>query len=318
MTHRTPDRSVGQRISARSLRDMEELDQRGRLGDVPRPSYLAVASFVAMLALGLGMFTIGATDLPPSILPLAVVGMLGISVAVWAALATAQFRSLVQLDDARKQLLKVYEDLDQERALFTTQRHDANAVIAGMGAAFYALDPQGTSPEVVRALNSQLVHLRGVLSAQAPDIQSYSSSSLLNPLEGFVQLHGGKVEIDLPENIILAGSQPQTSRILQNLLDNAFKYGPRRGTHVGWELDGQEFIRIFVIDRGPGVELAVSEFIFDEGARSNSSSEGLGLGLAISRRLAESQGGALWYEPAEGGGSRFVLKLRRSMSGAPT
>lgn len=317
MTHRTPDLSLGRRILARSLRDMEELDQRGRLGEAPRPGNFAVVSFVAMVALGFGMFVVGATNLPSSILPMAVFGMLGVSVSVWAALATAQFRSFEQLDDARQQLLKVYENLDQERALFTTQRHDANAVIAGMGAAFYALDPGGSSPEVMKALNSQLVHLRGILSAQAPDVQSYNSSTLLNPLESFAQLRGGNVVIDLPENVILSGSQPQTSRILQNLLDNAFKYGVRRGTRVEWESDGREFVRIFVIDRGPGVELAVSEFIFDEGARSTSSGDGLGLGLAISRRLAESQGGALWYEPAEGGGSKFVLKLRRAMSGAP-
>lgn len=317
MTHRPPDLSLGRRILARSLRDMEELDQRGRLGQAPRAGNLAVISFVAMVALGFGMFLIGSTDLPSAILPLAVVGLLGVSVAVWAALATAQFRSLEELDDAREQLLKVYDNLDQERALFSTQRHDANAVIAGMGAAFYALDPEGSSPEVMKALNSQLVHLRGILSASAPDVQSYNSSSLLSPLEGFAELQGGTVEIVLPENILLAGSQPQTSRILQNLLDNAFKYGLRRGVRVGWEPQGSDFIRIFVIDKGPGVELDMSEFIFDEGARSSSAGDGLGLGLAISRRLAESQGGALWYEPAEGGGSKFVLKLRRSMSGAP-
>jgi two-component system osmolarity sensor histidine kinase EnvZ len=318
VSHKEPERSLSHRIRSRSVRDIEELDRRGRLGDGPRPLNLATVAFVAMVTLGFGMFYIGRSSLPSFVLTAAVIGMLGISAAVWAGMSAGQYQSLLQLDDARRQLLAIYSDLDQERDLFRRQRHDANAVIAGMGAAFYALDPKGSSPEVVQALNSQLVHLRGILSTQSPDLDSYNSSRLVGPLEGFIALKGASVELDLPDDLMLAGSQSQTSRILQNLLDNAFKYGKGRGTSVSWETDGSEFVFIHVVDRGPGVDLAISEVVFDEGVRSASTHDGLGLGLAISRRLAEAQGGALWYEPRDNGGSKFVLKLRISASGAPT
>ena len=318
MSHKAPERRLSHRIRSRSVRDIEELDRRGRLGDGPGPLNLATVAFAAMVVLGFGMFYVGRSNLPSFVLTAAVVGMLGISAAVWAGMSASQYQSLLQLDDARRQLLAIYAELDQERDLFRTQRHDANAVIAGMGAAFYALDPQGSSPEVVQALNSQLVHLRGILSAQAPDLDSYNSSRLIGPLEGFIALKGAAVDVDLPEDLMLAGSQSQTSRILQNLLDNAFKYGQGSGTKVSWETHGGEFVFIHVVDRGPGVDLTISDVIFDEGARSPSNHDGLGLGLAISRRLAEAQGGALWYEPRDNGGSKFVLKLRISASGAPT
>jgi hypothetical protein len=214
LSHKTPERRLGHRIRSRSVSDIEELDRRGRLGDGPRPLNLATVAFAAMLALGFGMFYIGRSNLPSFIPAAAVIGMLGISTAVWAGMSASQYQSLLQLDDAREQLLSIYGELDQERNLFRRQRHAANAVIAGMGAAFYALDPQGSSPEVVQALNSQLVYLRGILSVQAPDLDSYNSSRLLGPLEGFIALKGATVDVELPDDMMLAGSQSQTSRIL--------------------------------------------------------------------------------------------------------
>jgi two-component system sensor histidine kinase KdpD len=75
-------------------------------------------------------------------------------------------------------------------------------------------------------------------------------------------------------------------------------------------IDGTVEIR--VEDRGPGIEPAEVERVFQPFYRRPGSQPdvgGAGLGLSIARRLAEAQGGTLRYEERPGGGSAFVLHL---------
>jgi signal transduction histidine kinase len=67
-----------------------------------------------------------------------------------------------------------------------------------------------------------------------------------------------------------------------------------------------------VADRGPGIDPAERERIFEPFFRSKDAMPDrgrAGLGLSIGRHLATAQGGTLTYLPREGGGSRFVLRL---------
>jgi two-component system sensor histidine kinase KdpD len=67
-----------------------------------------------------------------------------------------------------------------------------------------------------------------------------------------------------------------------------------------------------VADRGPGVPEDERERIFHPFYRHPGAAPdagGAGLGLSISRRLAEAQGGTLTVEPREGGGSVFVFTV---------
>jgi two-component system sensor histidine kinase KdpD len=71
-------------------------------------------------------------------------------------------------------------------------------------------------------------------------------------------------------------------------------------------------VRIAVADRGLGVPSGEEERIFEpfyRGVRMADGGTGEGLGLSIARRMAEAQGGTVRYEPREGGGSVFVLRL---------
>jgi signal transduction histidine kinase len=107
-------------------------------------------------------------------------------------------------------------------------------------------------------------------------------------------------------------------QILTNLIANAIKFG-----HCGGRIeirtrrqpDGGEgappFVEIEVADDGPGVPLADRERIFEPyvQAADESRGGGLGLGLAICKRLVEAHGGEIRLDEREGGGSRFRFTL---------
>jgi K+-sensing histidine kinase KdpD len=101
-------------------------------------------------------------------------------------------------------------------------------------------------------------------------------------------------------------------RILVNLIENAAKYSPP-GTPIDLAMGTEgEMLSISVGDRGRGVPPAERERIFEAFYRPPGASPdagGAGLGLAIARRLAEAQGGALTYADRPGGGSVFTLRL---------
>lgn len=106
-------------------------------------------------------------------------------------------------------------------------------------------------------------------------------------------------------------------QILFNLVDNACKYAAAsEPAEIRFEVGADPGSgRIRVRDRGPGVapERVGRLFRpFNKTAHEAAvSAPGIGLGLALSRRLARSIGGDLGFEPAEGGGAVFELRLPR-------
>jgi two-component system sensor histidine kinase MprB len=112
------------------------------------------------------------------------------------------------------------------------------------------------------------------------------------------------------EPVIVAGVPATIERAVGNLLDNAAKWSPT-GAEVEVELrDG----RLTVRDHGPGIADEDLPYVFDRfyRARAARGMPGSGLGLAIVRQVAESHGGDVVAERAEGGGTRMVLTLGES------
>jgi signal transduction histidine kinase len=99
--------------------------------------------------------------------------------------------------------------------------------------------------------------------------------------------------------------------VFGNLLANAEKYSPpSEPIKVQVHADGRSIV-VSVRDRGPGVAPEEAERIFDPFYRSESSSgvKGMGIGLAVCKRLLEAYGGRVWLAQREGGGSDFSFNL---------
>jgi signal transduction histidine kinase len=99
-------------------------------------------------------------------------------------------------------------------------------------------------------------------------------------------------------------------QILVNLLSNAIRHSPERASitvEVAAEANG---VRFSVIDHGPGVPPELRDRIFEPFERFDpQSGHGTGLGLPVSRRLAEALGGSLHVKETSGGGATFILKI---------
>lgn len=99
-------------------------------------------------------------------------------------------------------------------------------------------------------------------------------------------------------------------QILVNLLSNAVRFSPD-GEAVEVEVEaGSGEVRFHVVDRGPGIPEGLQDRIFEPFERFDpQSGAGTGLGLPVSRRLAELLGGRLTLQSVGGRGSRFTLSL---------
>jgi len=99
---------------------------------------------------------------------------------------------------------------------------------------------------------------------------------------------------------------------ISNLVRNAGLYAATNGeteVDLAAEQDGKEW-RISVADRGPGLDPKEAERLFRPFERGRAQeTAGTGLGLAIVATAAEAHGGRAWYEPRDGGGSRFCFSI---------
>ncbi|HEY7768105.1 PAS domain-containing sensor histidine kinase [Longimicrobium sp.] len=171
--------------------------------------------------------------------------------------------------------------------------------------------------------------------------------TLINDILSFAQLEAGRIEFDVRplsameliasvESLVapqaaargvsyaaepcdpalcLRGDAERMRQILLNLVGNAIKFTPAGGRVVlSCDADGR-WVHLRVRDTGVGIAPEEQERIFDPfqqvGRRLSSPTEGVGLGLAISRDLARAMEGELSVDSTPGEGSTFTVRLPR-------
>jgi signal transduction histidine kinase len=123
----------------------------------------------------------------------------------------------------------------------------------------------------------------------------------------------------------------KVQQVAANLLDNALKHTPARGTvtlraapHF-WErrvaevspiqerrrfrLPRPNSVEVAVADSGPGIAAEYHQEIFEDFVRVDRNTTGMGLGLAIAKRLIQAHRGKIWVESEAMTGSRFTFLL---------
>lgn len=114
------------------------------------------------------------------------------------------------------------------------------------------------------------------------------------------------------ERMAVDGQQVYMEQVIRNLLSNAEKYSPT-DEPIDLEVgrDGNELV-VFVRDRGRGFVEGEAEKVFEPFYRSPQARQrasGVGIGLAVCKRLIEAQGGRMWARSREGGGAELGFAL---------
>lgn len=137
-------------------------------------------------------------------------------------------------------------------------------------------------------------------------------SDTLKPMAGEKLIRLGTGSLDA--NSIAWADRDKITQVLTNLIGNALKFTPAGGeVTLAVRSDPAGWLQVSVSDTGPGIAPDQADKVFDEFYQLRQPGEkkagGVGLGLAISKRLIEMHGGKIWVQSAVGKGSLFTFTL---------
>jgi PAS domain S-box-containing protein len=189
---------------------------------------------------------------------------------------------------------------------------------AGEGAAAGGLEPQdldiieGEIRRMERSLKSFLDYARPPkLERREIDLRASIQRAFVL-IESRASQQQVELTTELSDHPVTVSADPdQIQQLLLNLILNALDAMPGGGT-VSVQIDDPKdgMLQLRVLDRGPGISPDVAARLFQPFVTSKEA--GVGLGLVISRRIAEDHGGSLTAHNHREGGACFVLQLPAS------
>lgn len=227
------------------------------------------------------------------------------------------------LKEARQQLIR-QERLSTIGRLSTSLVHDLrNPLAAVYGGAEMLMDAELT-PEQVRRLAASIYRSSRRIQSLLAELQDVGrgAASQMEPCRvldlvqaavddsaELMQRHGTQVRVEVDPEACVRVARATLERVVANLLANAAEAMPNGGeVFVRAEAQDGRIVLTFQ-DTGPGVAAEIRGRLFEPFV-SHGKRDGLGLGLALSRKIVQEHGGDLWFEPSASGACfRLALPL---------
>ena len=220
----------------------------------------------------------------------------------------------------------------RQRRFIADASHELRSPVAAIRARAEAALAVGASDGELRTALADVARRSGELATLADDLlllaraeggpaddeldEADLSVVVAEAVEAFAAAHPGvrAPRIRLAPGLSVRARPGELGRIVDNLVDNAFRYGgPDVAVRVTTAAEGSA-ATLVVSDDGPGIGAADAAHVFEAFYRVHSDEgapAGTGLGLAIARSLAERNGGRLTVESRPGAGATFRLALPR-------
>lgn len=134
----------------------------------------------------------------------------------------------------------------------------------------------------------------------------------LGDLRSLIRQRGAEVTFgDLPR---IYANPTQLRHLFRNLVSNAIKHNDAETPRVDVDAEQGEDTWLFrVRDNGVGISEENQEEVFELFQRGAASARsGMGVGLVLSKRIVEQNGGSIWFESTPGSGTTFFFTLRKS------
>ena len=250
------------------------------------------------------------------------------------ALAEALEKSRAEVAALGERLAREIRERDELLMVVSHELRTPVTVIAGFGKLLLSEQAGPLNPEQRRFLEESARSCRrldafigsliaGPRNGSEPARPCGREASLGDAIRGVVTFLAPllderelRVDLEIDEGADRAWfDREPIEQVLTNVLGNAQKYAPE-GSRIRVATrpvrDGDRaFVRVEVSDSGPGIPEEHRERIFEPWVRvrPGEGAGGLGLGLAICRRIVEGHGGMIGVEPSRDGGSRFAFTV---------
>jgi CheY-like chemotaxis protein/two-component sensor histidine kinase len=261
-------------------------------------------------------------------------------IATQAAVAVDNAR----LYDQSLQLIGKLQDSDRHKDEFlATLSHELRNPLAPLRNSLHLLriaSSDGSAAPIHEMMERQVNHLvrlvddllemsrisRGTFELRREKVElSAIVRNAVETSDPLMRSAGHKLQVTLPEQPLWIDGDPvRLSQVLANLLNNAAKYTDAGGTVRLTAHGVGSFAEISVRDNGSGISADALPHLFEMFSRGDRSSgrdhAGLGIGLALARRLVEMHGGSIAARSEGlGKGSEFTVRIPRSAdSGIPS
>ena len=192
--------------------------------------------------------------------------------------------------------------------------HEVRSPVAALQALAEAVEPD--DPELLTLIGLATAACRGIerllrdAAADSLELEDVDAGRLVLDTVATAALGGRSVRAVVPNELPRIRADPLRLRqALDNLVANALVHAPTGDEVVVRAAVDEGRMLLSVSDAGEGIQPDDRSRIFESGARLEEGRPGAGLGLAITRAIAEAHGGTLSVESEPGAGSTFTIAL---------
>jgi signal transduction histidine kinase len=236
---------------------------------------------------------------------------------------SGQFRKLQELEAARDTLTHMMVH-DLRSPLTGLQGHlDLLRMAVAAGSHDEVLEFARDASAIAEHLKGMVSQVLDVSRMESGDMPLFREEADLREL-----VSGAVASLGPPPNsievvyetgeqpLVLACDREVVTRVVANLVGNAFKFAPPSGqVRIGWEASNGVAL-VTVADNGPGVEPEHRKVIFEKFRQAPLTRPGRlrssGLGLTFCKLAVEAHGGRIGVDDQDGGGARFWIELPRN------